>query len=102
MPAGAATGPAGEEDRRELSLLSVAAPAYNEVDCIREFHRRIAGALEGISFELILVDDGSTDGTADILRTLASEDERVKVITLSRNFGHQPALTAGLDHAGGD
>jgi len=102
MPAGAATGPAGEEDRRELSLLSVAAPAYNEVDCIREFHRRVVDALEGIRFELVLVDDGSTDGTGEQLRELAAEDERVKIIMLSRNFGHQPALTAGLDHAAGD
>ena len=102
MPAGGAAGPAGEEDRRELRLLSVAAPAYNEVDCIREFHRRVVGALDGVPFELIVVDDGSTDGTSELLRKLAREDQRVKVIALSRNFGHQPALTAGLDHAGGD
>ena len=102
MSAGGAAGPAGEEDRRELSLLSVAAPAYNEVESIREFHRRVVAVLEEIPFELILVDDGSTDGTREVLRELAGADERIKVIELSRNFGHQPALTAGLDHASGD
>ena len=102
MHGAGAAGAAGEEGPRELRLLSVAAPAYNEVDCIREFHRRVVDALEGIMFELILVDDGSTDGTAEVLREMAAEDQRVKVIALSRNFGHQPALTAGLDHATGD
>ena len=83
-------------------MLSVVAPAYNEVNCIREFHRRVLASLEGVPLELILVDDGSTDGTRKVLRELAGDDKRVKVIELSRNFGHQPALTAGLDHAGGD
>src|SRR5215212_2408888 len=101
MGAGGAAGEAGEENSRELSLLSVVAPAYNEVEGIREFHRRVVDALAEIPFELIFVDDGSTDGTREVLGELAREDDRVKVIVLSRNFGHQPALTAGLDHAGG-
>jgi len=67
-----------------------------------EFYRRTCAALEGLPFELVLVDDGSTDSTAAILAALAERDERVKVVELSRNFGHQTAITAGLDHASGD
>ena len=66
------------------------------------FHARTAAALEGIEFELILVDDGSGDGTGEQLRALAAADDRIKLITLSRNFGHQAALSAGLEHARGD
>ena len=88
--------------RRETELVSVVAPVYNERDVIGEFYGRVDAALSGIAFELILVDDGSTDGTAAVLAELAARDDRVRVITLSRNFGHQAALTAGLDHARGD
>ena len=87
---------------REPGLLSVVAPLHDEEDVVGAFHERAVAALDGIEFELILVDDGSTDGTRELLRELAAEDRRVKVIELSRNFGHQPALTAGLDHATGD
>lgn len=87
---------------RELRLLSVVAPVFNEEDTLREFHRRVTDALGDISFELVLVDDGSTDSSQSILRELLQDDERIRVITLSRNFGHQAALTAGLDHARGD
>ena len=59
-------------------------------------------ALEGLNFELVLVDDGSTDSSATILERLAESDPRVRLVYLSRNFGHQTALTAGLDHARGD
>ena len=90
------TVPAGG---RRLALLSVVAPVYNEEDTLREFYDRVTRALEGLQFELVLVDDGSTDESPTILSRLASEDSRVKVICLSRNFGHQTALTAGLDHA---
>src|SRR3954451_3217898 len=74
----------------------------NEKDTAHEFYRGVCWALEGIPFELIVVDDGSTDGTAALLAELAAKDDRLKVIRLSRNFGHQSALTAGLDHATGD
>jgi polyisoprenyl-phosphate glycosyltransferase len=89
-------------ERRSLGLLSVVAPVCNEEATINEFYARVRGALEGINFELVLVDDGSTDGSAAALDLLAAEDPRVRVVYLSRNFGHQTALTAGLDHARGD
>jgi polyisoprenyl-phosphate glycosyltransferase len=85
-----------------MPLLSVVAPMYEEEDIVRPFVARVAAALAGEQFELIVVDDGSTDGTRAALAAVAKEDERVKVISLSRNFGHQAALTAGLEHAGGD
>ena len=87
---------------RRLDLLSVVAPVHDEADTLRELYRRVTEALVEIPFEFILVDDGSADGSADILAELAHGDARVKVVTLARNFGHQMALTAGLDHAGGD
>jgi dolichol-phosphate mannosyltransferase len=87
---------------RELGMLSVVAPVFNERECIAKFHDRVSQALDGIPFELLLVDDGSTDGTDQALTEIADLDPRVKVIMLSRNFGHQAALTAGLDHARGD
>ena len=82
-------------------MLSVVAPVFNEEKVLAEFHRRVAAALEGIDHELILVDDGSSDSSPRILREIAAADPRVRVIELSRNFGHQAALSAGLDHARG-
>jgi dolichol-phosphate mannosyltransferase len=87
---------------RELSLVSVVAPVYNEDATIEEFHARVCAALDSLPFELVLVDDGSTDGTPMKLEALAANDPRVRVVYLSRNFGHQTALTAGLDHARGN
>ncbi len=87
---------------RPLELLSVVAPVYNEEATIAEFYTRVCGALEGVPFELVLVDDGSSDGSPIALDHMAAADPRVRVIYLSRNFGHQTALTAGLDHARGD
>lgn len=87
---------------RELTLLSVVAPLYDEQQTVEEFHRRVCSALEDVPFELVLVDDGSSDRTSELLEEIAAGDARVRVITLSRNFGHQAALTAGLDHARGD
>jgi dolichol-phosphate mannosyltransferase len=89
-------------EQRTLALLSVVAPVFNEDELVDEFHARVTAALEGVPFELVLVDDGSTDGTALALDRLADSDPRVRVVSLSRNFGHQTALTAGLDHATGD
>ncbi len=87
---------------RMLGLLSVVAPVYNEEGTIEEFYSRVLAALEGVNFELVLVDDGSRDSSARILDRLADSDPRVRLVLLSRNFGHQTALTAGLDHARGD
>src|SRR6201994_2906031 len=87
---------------RKLELLSVVAPIYNEEATVAEFYSRVCSALEGLQFELVLVDDGSTDRSPALLDDLAMHDPRVRVVYLSRNFGHQTALTAGLDHARGD
>jgi len=87
---------------RPLALLSVVAPVYDEEALIEEFYARVCRALDGLRFELVLVDDGSTDNSAQILDRLADTDPRVRVVYLSRNFGHQTALTAGLDHARGN
>jgi polyisoprenyl-phosphate glycosyltransferase len=80
----------------------VVAPVYNEEATIKQFYERVCSALEGLPFELVLVDDGSRDGSAAALERIAAHDSRVRVVYLSRNFGHQTALTAGLDHAGGN
>src|SRR3954453_9967493 len=87
---------------RELGLLSIVAPLHDEADTVRAFHARTVAAVAGLDVELVLVDDGSRDATPALLAELAAADERVKVVPLSRNFGHQAALSAGLDHARGD
>ena len=87
---------------RRLRLLSVVAPMLNEEELAEAFYSRVCSALGDLPFELIVVDDGSSDGTPEILDRLASNDPRLRVVTLSRPFGHQTALTAGLDHATGD
>jgi glycosyltransferase involved in cell wall biosynthesis len=87
---------------RELGLLSVSAPVLNEEQVLPTFYERVCAALEGIEFELVLIDDGSTDATGEILAGLAASDPRVKVVRLSRNFGYQAAVAAGIDHCRGD
>jgi dolichol-phosphate mannosyltransferase len=87
---------------RELSLVSVVAPVCNEQGNVRAFCERTVAALGEAPFEIVLVDDGSSDETPAILADLAASDRRIRVVTLSRNFGHQTALTAGLEHAAGD
>jgi dolichol-phosphate mannosyltransferase len=74
----------------------------DEEDCVEGFYSRVRDALGDVPWELVVVDDGSADGTGSALRALAARDERVRVIELSRRFGHQAAITAGLDHARGD
>jgi len=87
---------------RTPTLLSVVAPVYDEELLIDEFIARTIAAIADFEFELVLVNDGSSDGTAELLDRAAAADPRVRVVHLSRNFGHQAALTAGLEHAVGD
>ncbi len=87
---------------RAPGLISVVTPMHDEQDNARVMYERVAAAMEPFSWELVVVDDGSCDETPAILAELAASDERVKVVTLSRNFGHQAAITAGLEHARGD
>lgn len=83
-------------------LLSVVIPVLNEAGNIPLMLSRIRRTLAGKSWELIFVDDGSTDDTRSLVRAAASKDCRIRLIELSRNFGHQAAVTAGLDFAAGD
>ena len=91
--------------RAHRPALSVVVPCYDEEAVIGETHRRLAAALEAIpdiDFEIVYVDDGSRDSTLALLRDMQRSDSRVRVVALSRNFGHQIAVTAGLAEAGGD
>ncbi len=83
--------------------ISIVAPVFNELESLQEFYRRVLGSLEttGESWELLLVDDGSTDGSGELIRQLAEEDPHVRPVIFARNFGHQLAVTAGLDYARG-
>ena len=86
-------------------VLCVVSPCFNESAGLRDFHgalRKVMSSLEGLDYRIVLVDDGSTDSTLAVLDELAAADERVQVYSLSRNFGHQVALTAGVDVARGD
>lgn len=87
----------------DAPALSVVVPAYNEQEVLPEFHRRLAAALEGIdlSWEVVYVNDGSRDTTLAVMLGLQAQDPRAAVVNLSRNFGKEIALTAGLDHARG-
>tara|TARA_R110002110_G_scaffold205066_1_gene416789 strand:- start:198316 stop:199272 length:957 start_codon:yes stop_codon:yes gene_type:complete len=85
-------------------LLSVVVPVANEAQVLPEFHRRISVVLDGTGYlyEIIYVDDGSTDDSVERLTALREADSRVAIIELSRNFGKEIALSAGLEHAAGD
>lgn len=87
-----------------LPSISVVAPAYNEQEVLVEFHRRVSGILEriGAPYEIVLVNDGSRDRTLAIMHELRASDSHVTVVDLSRNFGKEIALTAGLDHTSGE
>jgi glycosyltransferase involved in cell wall biosynthesis len=84
-------------------MISVVTPIFNEEENLPELRRRMSAALDacGEPWELILVNDGSRDGSVEMIRRFHAEDPRVKLINLSRNFGHQAALTAGIHHASG-
>ena len=83
--------------------LSIVVPIYNEEENIRALHESVAAALNssGLNYELILVDDGSTDGSFPLLKEIAESDPQVKVIRFRRNFGQTAAMTAGFDAASG-
>ena len=89
--------------RQPTPEISVVVPLFNEQENLPDLYRRLVRTLEtaGIDFELVFVDDGSRDATAPLLHELHAKDPRVMVISLSRNFGHQPAISAGIDHANG-
>lgn len=87
-------------------LVSVVAPVFNEEKVIGEFYKRATDAMRRLpadcDYELLFVDDGSRDVSLKILGEFQSSDPRVRVVSFSRNFGHQLAITAGIDHAAGD
>jgi glycosyltransferase involved in cell wall biosynthesis len=86
-------------------LVSIIAPVYNEDEAIAELHRRVRAAADGLPsylFEMVYVDDGSTDRTLEVLKGLRAADPRIRIVELRRNFGQTPALSAGLDHSRGD
>ena len=83
---------------------SIVAPIYNEIDNLAELYRRVKEVMDSTSeeWELVLIDDGCTDGSTDKIRELAVADKRLRPVIFARNFGHQIAVTAGLDYARGD
>lgn len=85
-------------------VFTVIAPVYNELDNLPIFYERLRQTMDstGETWELILVDDGSTDGSTELIRKLAREDSRVRPVIFSRNFGHQIAITAGWDYSRGE
>jgi len=88
-------------------ILSVVAPCFNEAANLPEFHRRVAAICESVlgrtaEWEIVLVNDGSRDQTLEVMRRLVQNDTHVRAISLSRNYGHQIALTAGLQHCRGE
>lgn len=104
-PHGRPSDPARGKAGHPAPRLSVAIPLYNEETSVPELLQRVGRTLEGLpggGHEIVLVDDGSTDGTLSLIEQAAADDDRIVVVALSRNFGHQAALSAGLDHATGD
>jgi len=85
-------------------VYSVVAPVFNEIETLPHFYRRVIEVMEGVAepFELVLINDGSMDGSFLAMQELHRSDPRVRVINFSRNFGHQIAISAGLDYARGE
>lgn len=86
------------------TMIDIIIPILNEEEALPALHQQICAVIDNLRYEfkLYYVNDGSTDGTQDILQGIKAQDSRVSVLELSRNFGHQAALTAGLDHSNGD
>ncbi len=95
--------PSGLPAQTEQPELSIVIPVFNEEEVLPELHRRLTAVLSGLvpSYEILLVNDGSTDGTPEILRELIRQDQHLVTIDLSRNFGHQVAISAGLEYSRG-
>ncbi|MDX9992043.1 MAG: glycosyltransferase family 2 protein [Anaerolineales bacterium] len=93
-----------QSEKLKVNYVSLVIPVYNELGVIETTHAKLAAVIDGLpyAFRIYYVDDGSSDGTGSSLAALAAQDERVRVLSLSRNFGHQAALTAGLDAAEGE
>ncbi len=92
-------------EKPKTQSLCVISPCFNEVAVLALFYERLKKVLDGLSgydYEILLVDDGSSDGTLDLLNRLHESDEHVSFLSLSRNFGHQIALTAGIDACDAD
>lgn len=87
-----------------MKKVSIVVPVFNEQENVNVFYQELCKYMDTLDYvyEMIFVDDGSTDDTAKIIGMLASRDERVKALLLARNFGHQVALTCGMDYAEGD
>ena len=87
-----------------MPLISLVVPAYNEEEVLEAFHREVSEEIDRLpdDFEFVFVDDGSRDQTASVMRQLAVRDPRVRAVLLSRNFGHEAAIEAGLRAARGD
>jgi dolichol-phosphate mannosyltransferase len=87
-----------------MALISLVVPAYNEEEVLEAFHREVSAEIDRLpdDFEFVFIDDGSRDRTAAIMRDLAASDQRVRAVILSRNFGHEAAIEAGLMAARGD
>lgn len=90
--------------KKRKSIIDLVIPVFNEQGVIEQIHSRIRAVVDGIphEFRFLYVDDGSDDGTIGSLQSIAASDPRVTFLQLSRNFGHQAALTAGIDHSTGD
>src|SRR4051794_35865399 len=84
-----------------MERLSIVVPVYNEQEVLPELHKRLSGVLEKtrLQYEIIYVNDGSSDATLSVIQAMKQEDKKIGVVDLSRNFGKEIALTAGLDHA---
>jgi glycosyltransferase involved in cell wall biosynthesis len=84
-------------------VISIIVPIYNEKSCLDELHQRISKVMNslGEKWELIMVDDGSTDGSTDVIRQLTAVDKHIRPVIFARNFGHQIAVTAGMDYSRG-
>ncbi len=84
-------------------VFSIVVPVYNEKESIQEMYRRISEVMNstGETWELVIIDDGSRDGSTDQIRELGNHDKKVKPVIFARNFGHQIAVTAGMDYSQG-